>query len=406
MLIMKILKNIWNKWKSLISWVLFDFGNSSYDLIIASFIFPIYFRETIVGENFADLWWGLAVGLSLLGSSLLAPTVGIIADKTGKHKNMFLLFTLFTIISISFLYFSGPGTILLAFILFVIANICYEIAIILYDSLLYEVAPPKWLCRVSSISWGFGYFGGVLALILLKPLYDDPALYKFIFPAVGLFFLFFSLPALLFIKKDTNVLSISKSVKINSIWAQMKKAFLQNKDIMGYISAYALLYSVWLTVFVFLPSYAKTTIGIEMNDLSGILIGMYTLSFFAAIFWGWLSDIWNKKGVIIYIIMIWVLAILLLVFGNSNIFVLTSFILISLVLSATPGVARAWLSEIIPDKNEAEFFGYVSIFETLADFIGPILFGIISVITLNQSFAMLSLVLWLIIACTILIRHK
>ncbi|MBI1970633.1 MFS transporter, partial [Candidatus Woesearchaeota archaeon] len=118
--------------KEAVSWAFYDFANSSYALLILSFVFPIFFRENIVGGQHGDFWWGLAVSGSILLCGLASPIIGAIADYDTKRKQKFIFFGLLSILGTALLYFTGPGLMLFSFTLFVFTNFCYQIAQTLY----------------------------------------------------------------------------------------------------------------------------------------------------------------------------------------------------------------------------------------------------------------------------------
>jgi UMF1 family MFS transporter len=39
-----------------LGWALYDFANSSYSVLILSFVFPVFYREAIVGKAGAIYW--------------------------------------------------------------------------------------------------------------------------------------------------------------------------------------------------------------------------------------------------------------------------------------------------------------------------------------------------------------
>ena len=64
-----------------ISWAFYDFANSAYTLIVASFVFPIYFKEVVAGGGaLGDLLWGIVVSTSILLGALAAPVIGAMAE--------------------------------------------------------------------------------------------------------------------------------------------------------------------------------------------------------------------------------------------------------------------------------------------------------------------------------------
>ena len=47
------------------SWLLFDFANTSFSVIMVTFVFPLYFKNVICnGEPSGDALWGFSISLS------------------------------------------------------------------------------------------------------------------------------------------------------------------------------------------------------------------------------------------------------------------------------------------------------------------------------------------------------
>ena len=90
--------------KEAISWAFYDFANSSYALLILSFVFPIYFKEVVAGAEKGDFYWGVLVSVSILIGGLLAPIIGAIADYDARKKIKFIIFALVSMIGTSFLF--------------------------------------------------------------------------------------------------------------------------------------------------------------------------------------------------------------------------------------------------------------------------------------------------------------
>lgn len=93
--------------KEAISWAFYDFANSSYALLILSFVFPIYFKEVVVGVEKGDFYWGVLVSVSILIGGLLAPIIGAIADYDARKKIKFIIFALVSMVGTAFLFFHG-----------------------------------------------------------------------------------------------------------------------------------------------------------------------------------------------------------------------------------------------------------------------------------------------------------
>ena len=74
------------------------------------------------------------------------------------------LFTAGCVISTAALALAGPGSVALAVVLIIVSNTFYSYGESLTAAFLPELARPASLGKVSGWGWGFGYFGGMLAL--------------------------------------------------------------------------------------------------------------------------------------------------------------------------------------------------------------------------------------------------
>jgi UMF1 family MFS transporter len=405
-------KNV-NK-KEAISWAFYDFANSAYSLLIMSFIFPIFFREVIAGGVNGDFWWGLAVSMSILLGGLASPIIGAIADYDTERKRKFIIFGLFSMFGTASLYFTGPNMLLFAFVVFVITNLCFEIAQTLYDSFLFHISTKKTAGRISGLGWGLGYLGGVIAMLVLKPFYNvgyaDEALYKLTFPLTALFFFVFSLPAFLFIKKDKKTLKKEKlavliKIGISSTLRTIKN-IKQHKKIAWFLVGFYILNDALVTIFSFIPIYGKITLKLSFSEIAILLMVIQLIAFPATVFFGWLSDKKGPKKILLTAIFLWGLIVLGISFATSKIFFYIMAVLAGFVVGSSQAVARSWFSKIIPKEKIGEFFGFNGFASKIAATTGPLLFGIISSVTKNQRIAMGTLIIYFIISFLIFVRIK
>ena len=99
------MKELQNKSKVFI-WTLFDFANTSYSIIVVTFIYAVYFKDVVaLGEPIGDLYWSIGISVSMLISAFIAPVLGAIADYSAGKKRFLLFFTFLSIISTALLYF-------------------------------------------------------------------------------------------------------------------------------------------------------------------------------------------------------------------------------------------------------------------------------------------------------------
>lgn len=401
--------------KQAIAWAFYDFANSSYSLLIMSFVFPIYFKERIAGVERGDFFWGLVVSVSILLGGLLAPIIGAMADHEGRRKAKFEFFALLAITGTAALYFTGSGTLLTAAILIIITNLSFEIAQTLYDSFLAQVSTPETAGRISGLAWGFGYLGGLLAMLLLAPLYnqgfagDLESKYKLTFPLTALFFLIFALPVFTFLKESPMgpKFTFFNSLKngFGKVAATLKN--LRNyRNLLWFLLGFYLLNDALVTFFSFVPIYGRTTLNLSFAEMTSLLVLIQLIGFPSATIFGILSDRRGSKKILLLTISIWSVIMVLSALAQQKWQFYLIALLIALVIGASQAVARSWLSRLVPEEKRFEFFGFNGFASKIAATSGPLVFGTVSILTGNQRLAVLSLLPFLIASLLIFSRIK
>ena len=185
--------------KQVWSWALFDFANSSFAVIIVAFVFAVYFKKVVAQDlPIGDWYWSLAIAISMTIVAILNPILGAVADFHSNKKSFLLFFTLLSIVATSLLYFSKEGMIFYAMVVFIVANIGFQIGLGFYDAFLPEIAEEKDFNRISSLGYAVGYAGSFLSVLIVLPLKGEP---RITFLVTSIMFFLFSLPLFLFLKE-------------------------------------------------------------------------------------------------------------------------------------------------------------------------------------------------------------
>ncbi len=398
--------------KEIWSWALYDFSNSAYASLIPVLLFPLYYKSIILNNNpNADLWWGLAVGFSILLSGILSVPLGALADVTKKRKLIFVVSSLFAVLGTLFLAFTSQLHPILATLVFIFTNMIYNVAITMYDSLLYNVSSKDTSGKVSSLGWSIGYVGGILCLILIYPFFKagvSSQFYWMSFIIVALFYLIFSLPAFINVKEQefTKLSSLketlTKSIKTNfetfKNWRKYKHLFL-------FLLAFYFLTEGIATIMFFFALYTSTTLKIELTKIALMLLAAQIIAIPATLLAGKISNVLGYKKVLILTLFGWCLATLAMYFATSSFLIYVFIVLGGLVIGGSQSTARAWYNNIIPDEKRSELFGFNSFSSKISATIGPALFGILSV-SLNQRFALLSVLLCFVLSLILFWKIK
>ena len=183
-------------------WSLFDFANTSYSIVVVTFLYAVYFKQTVTGgKPIGDFYWSIGTSISMFITAIISPILGAIADYSAGKKRFLLFFTLLCIVATSLLYFVGEGNIFLGLTLFVLANVGFEAGLVFYDAFLPEITSPKNYGRVSGYGFAMGYLGSLTTLAFVYP-FIQHQMVRETFPVSALIFLIFAIPIFIFIKEN------------------------------------------------------------------------------------------------------------------------------------------------------------------------------------------------------------
>ncbi len=411
--------------KKIFVWTLFDFANTSYSIVIVTFVFAVYFKEVIAeAKSIGDLYWSLAISASMIITAIISPVLGAIADYSAGKKRFLLFFTLLSIIGTAALYFTSEGAVLFAVILFILANIGFEAGLVFYDAFLPEITHPKNYGRVSGYGFAFGYLGSLVSLGIAFPFITNDMVRE-TFPISALFFLLFALPFFFYIS-DTRkqVVENISFVKVGFNRVAYTIKHLKNyKNLALFLTAFFFFIEGVNTVIFFAGNYARTTLHFSMNELIVFFIVVQTSAIAGSVVFGILSDSIGQKRTLVISLFIWV-GIIIFAFITSNpdnffmiflhnLFTQTkqelmigSFYVVGLlagsVMGATQSISRSLMSKLTPDDKRTEFFGFYSFFGKSSAVVGPLAFGLVSYATGSQRYAILTLIVFFVIGLILL----
>jgi len=377
-----------------VSWLLYDFANAWFSMVVLTAYFILYFEEVIVGEKgYADFLWGVAVSIAMAVSVLLSPLLGATADASGKKKSFLVAFAGISILSTLLLYFTGPGQKAWAVFLVSAGYVGYTLAMTFYNAFLPEIAAPGSIERLSGIGWGLGYIGGLVALVCMAFMVPSVAGGKSILLLAGAVYGIFALPSFL-VFKDSPHGGATAVTAIREGFSRLMLTFREIrslKNIFTFLIAYFFVSDAISTVIVFFSSYTVHTLQftVKQNVLLLMLIQLSAAA--GAVGAGLLANRIGVLRTIVITIVIWILALLgIIAFSGISAFYALS-VCAGLVLGGTQATARSYMAIEAPEGKKAEFFGFMTFSTKIAAIFGPLLYGTISSRTDNPRIALLSL---------------
>jgi MFS transporter, UMF1 family len=390
--------------REILGWCMYDVADSAFTTIIVTVLYAPFFSKIVVGDpGQGDFLWGLAASVSEIAIAILAPILGAIADFSGSRKKFLGICAATIIIFTASLWFVGPGMTYLGFTLYVCANIGFAGGGVFIDSFLPGISNETNAGRISGRKWALGYLSGLVCLILCLPLAgnivdnatpDQISKARLIPVIVAIYYAITVIPTFLWVRER----SIPQPLPPNQSYLTI--GFRQLKKTLTHIRHYRELFKLLIaflvyndgvvTVIYFSALYATTTIGFTSGDLVIMFIALNVVAAIGAFGFGRVADRIGQKRTIYISLILWTAAVTLAYFSYSK----TSFYVVAMLaglgLGSCQSVTRSLLALFTPKENAAEFFGFLGIAGKALAFLGPLIFGTISLKTGSQRPAILA----------------
>ncbi len=398
------------------SWLLFDFANTSFSVMMVTFAFPLFFKNVICkGEPMGDALWGFSISLSMLLVAVISPVLGAAADYSGKRKRFLLFFTVASVLATAMLSFFGPGMVVAAVILFIIANMGFEGGLVFYDAYLKELASPKSIGRVSGYGFAMGYLGALSILLLVSPLLSKGIVLtnmpnvQLSFLVVAIFFALFAAPLFLVLRdeKKNDRPAISFASLINSIREvrYTVQHIMSYPDLVRFLLAYFFYNDAILTVIAFSSIYAQNSLGFTTGELIEFFMLVQTTAIAGSVIFGFVTDKVGPKKTIVMTLMIWFVVIFAAIFADSKELFFYTGMLAGMSMGSSQAASRSMMALLTPQEHVTEFFGfYDGTFGKASAVVGPLVFGLVSAQAGSQKVALASLLVFFTLGLLLMTR--
>ncbi len=391
------------------SWCLYDFANSFY-VVLPAVVWQVYYSRTIVGneQGLGDLWWGWAISLSMLLVALSSPPMGAIADYAGARKRLLVAYTLACVAAVLLFTTVQPGMIVRGFLLTVISYVMFEGALVFYNAYLPEIAPREQQGRVSGWGFGTGYAGSALGLFAAL-VFVRQGLYPAAWTAIALAFLFFALPAFLWLPADAPARLGPLAAARGGI-AKTRRTLaeiLRMPALRSFLLAYFFFEDGVNTVTYFAANFATQTLGFTDTESIRLFLVVQLSALAGAFLWARPTDTLGPKRVVMLMLGQWSLVTIAAFFVQTKMQFFMVALLAGSGLGAIQAASRAFMATLIPRGREGDFFGFFSLCGKSAAVLGPLIFGGVSRLTGgNQRAAILTVTLLFVIGGVLLARVR
>lgn len=428
--------------KQIYSWALWDWATQPFNTVILTFIFTALYLTTsqflpaeiaaldkddaIRKAAEADLASGLGLGSTIAAFAilLLAPVLGQRADAAGRQKLWLGIGTGALIVCMFGLWFVEPTPALfwLGVALISAGSVFGEIAAVNSNAMLIGIANPKTVGKISGLGWGFGYIGGIVALVIVVVFYmfdwfglsaDGGLPFRIIAVGCAVWAIVFSIPIFLNVPEPSlgrperkvgffqsyvlltkDVIALYRTPETRpTFWFLLSSAVF--RDGLGGVFAFGAIIAGQVFGFEFLE---LVIFGIAANLIAGV----------STILAGRLDDRFGPKRIILFALGAMVvagLAVFFLADAGTVVFWVGGLLLCAFVGPAQ-AASRSFLARVTPAGREGEIFGLYATTGRAASWMASGAWTLLIVLTSATVFGILGIVLVLLLGFVLLLPVK
>jgi UMF1 family MFS transporter len=284
---------------------------------------------------------------------------------------------------------------------FVLANWSYQGAMPFYNAMMFELAPPAELGRISGMGTALGYVGAIAGVLLVSPFFNgampvigelSSGTMSFLrsvvpftnnagrvstFVPSALLFLLFSLP-LFFFCHDHNARLGRPTIAWREAFRTIAKTIRDSRKYPGvltFLLASFLYQDAIGTIIQYMALYAVNAMGFEKGTEVTLFVVLTVPAVIGSYFIGRLVDRIGPKRSLIFVVAGWVLLLVAMVLVPSRALFWAVGAGIGLIFGGVATSERPLLLTLIPDVEAARFFSLMVLSSRAAAIAGPLIWG-------------------------------
>lgn len=421
------------------AWAMYDWGNSAYNLVITSTIFPVYYNAvtttkaadgqtilsdqvTLFGHSFHNTAlsnYALALAYAIV--VLLSPILSSVADLRGNKKRFMKAFTYLGAGACVGLYFFDATNVGWGLFCFALAAIGYCGSLVFYNAFLPEIATEAEQDKLSAQGFALGYIGSVLLQLFCFTMFFFPSWYgmeqgsdglaaRISFLLVGLWWIGFAQIPFRKLPKGTARMGQEQTSILRNAAQELRKVWNQVKEmpvLKRYLFAF-FLYSMGVqTVMLAAANFGAKELHLASSQLIITILVIQLVAIVGAYLMAKLSARLGNLNVLLMVVVVWIAICIAAYFTYTAVQFYALAGVVGLVMGGIQSLSRSTYSKLMPEtKDTASFFSFYDVTEKLAIVIGIFSFGALEELSGNMRNSILLLILFFLVGWVLLLQAK
>jgi UMF1 family MFS transporter len=412
------------------AWYVYDWANSAFSTTVVTGLFGLYLTELVnlsagpdgrvellgVPIHYLAVWeWLMA--LSVATQALAMPLVGAIADYGRLKKPLLGVMAYIGAAATVGMYWLEGERWLLGCGLFLVANLAFGTAAMLYNAFLPEISGPMERDAVSSKGWALGYAGGGLLLAINLLLFTQAKALgisqaeaaRISLSSAGVWWAVFTVVPLAVLRSRNpgKFLPARQGYLVTGV-RQLRHTLAKARclpDTLIFLIAYLVYNDGIQTVIVFAGQFGRQELKLEYASVLGPLLLSQVVGVLGAVSFQHIAGLMGNKRAVMLALAVWTL---LMVYAAAGVSTKREFYLLfglaGFIIGGSQALSRSIFSFLIPKGEEAQYFSLYEISDKGSSLLGPVVVALVLGATGSLRIAALAIAVFFVAGLAILAK--
>lgn len=385
-------------------WVIKGLGNTLVSQNMIANYFPVWVIAVMGGSDGVISLSNTVVMALMLG---LGPWLGALSDRLPRRMPVLVATTLGAALLICLL----GGSLWLSVVVYSLANLLFQLSLIIYDALLPAVSTEQNRGRINGLGVGLGYTGSLAGVVIGGLILARGGDYLTVFRLTALFSVVLAIPCFLWVREPVrNVPPLVPARLVTDAYRDVAATLSHARQyplLVRFLIGRTLYSMAGSAIGIFMAIYLTIQLGYTSEEKDRVLLAAIVGAISGGLAWGRVVDSLGARNALLAILSVWCLALGAIAatgFGLlPNDALWAAGPVAGFALGGTCAADRPLMAALSPPSHLGQFFGLYGLAGRLAGLLGPVIWTLVAQgLGLGRPLALLVLLGLVIVAIPVL----